>query len=52
MNRSMLFWLVYVVAVILLALVRYPFSKQSLGDAILFALIGLLGWSVYGPMVR
>lgn len=52
MPKGILFWVIFVVAVILYGFLNWPFSRTTWGGFIIFALIALLGWQVFGPVVQ
>jgi hypothetical protein len=59
MTKELLFWLIYIVCILATLLFSWPegpvtrLSLRPLGNnLILFVLIGILGWAVFGPIVR
>ena len=57
MPLGILFWVVYVIAVLFGAWSNYeagqPFPLKRYGAYfVLWLLVGVLGWSVFGPVVR
>jgi hypothetical protein len=49
MDKSLLFWLVYVIVTVFLG---WPLNRASGQWLIILLLIGILGWGVFGPVVR
>lgn len=56
MPLSILFWVVYLIAIIFSYWAYYvpgqPFSRPFGGVLAIWLLVGILGWSVFGPVVR
>lgn len=57
MPLGILFWVIYVVSVLLGVWANYvpgqPFGFRSFsGYLVLWVLVGMLGWHVFGPVVR
>lgn len=54
MSFSLLFWIIYIVAVLFGGYVGYaPANRWYLGPfGIVMILVGLLGWKVFGPAVH
>lgn len=52
MTRELLFWVVYLLWILLDVYFAWP-TPQAIGARVpLYVLIGLLGWTVFGAMVR
>jgi hypothetical protein len=56
MQLGLLFWVIYVVAVIFGVWSNYvpntPWFKAAGAYLVLWLLVGILGWEVFGPVVR
>jgi hypothetical protein len=59
MQRGLLFWIIWVICVLIWAGVNFGGMGAGFGAARLagggvieFVLFGLLGWAVFGPVVR
>jgi len=56
MNLSLLFWVIYIISLIFGVWTNWPpeaNKAKPLGlSLIIFILIGLLGWQVFGPAVH
>lgn len=53
MTISLLFWIIYLVALVFGFWPSQPFDRIRFGGSIvLFVLIGLLGWRVFGAAVK
>lgn len=52
MPLGLVFWVVYLVALVLSLVQSWPFSLGSAGTILFFVLIGILGWAQFGAMVR
>jgi hypothetical protein len=57
MPLSILFWVIYVVAILFSFWAYYtpgqPFQLRPFGSQlVLWILVGVLGWEVFGPVVR
>jgi hypothetical protein len=57
MTLGILFWMIYVIAVIIGVWVNYepaqPLWVRRAGTyLVLWILVGILGWEVFGPVVR
>ncbi len=52
MPKGMLFWVVYLIALILTIWLGWPWGLGGIPILILFVLIGLLGWGVFGKPVQ
>lgn len=56
MPLGILFWVVYVIAVLLGMWVNYeantPWFKKAGAYLVLWILVGMLGWAVFGPVVK
>ena len=56
MNISLLFWVLYILAIVLSAWSDWPASGNPWrplgGIALLFVLIGILGWAQFGAAVH
>ncbi len=48
----MLFWIVYLIALIIVLWLGWPWGVGNAWVFVLFVLIGLLGWGVYGKPVQ
>jgi len=57
MTRGMLFWVIFIIGTLFGLYVDYtpgqpyPF-KRGMWVVVIFILLGLLGWSVFGPAVK
>ncbi len=51
MPRSMLFWMMYILCLVLWLWLSWPIGWSNGGAIVFFILIGLLGWGVYGKIV-
>jgi hypothetical protein len=52
MDKSLFFWLVYIVCVVVSGLLGWPFTRSSGVWLVVLLLIGVLGWAVFGQPVR
>ncbi len=56
MPLSFVFWLIYLLALIFSIWGYYPFTPTNYrpfgGSILLFILVGLLGWKVFGFMIQ
>lgn len=56
MPLGILFWVVYVVAIVFGVWSNYeagqPWFKRAGAYMVLWLLVGVLGWEVFGPVVR
>lgn len=54
MTLSLLFWIIYIIALIFGLWVNYtPGQFKPLGShAVIMLLLGILGWAVYGPAIK
>ena len=56
MPLSILFWVIYLIAIVLAAWGYYepntPWTRRFGGVFILWILVGILGWEVFGAAVR
>jgi hypothetical protein len=56
MTISLLFWVIYLLCVVFSVVTNLPVSqansKPLIGSVIVFVLIGLLGWQVFGAAVH
>ncbi len=57
MPLGILFWVIYVVAIVFSVWGAYApndpaWFKRAGGGFILWVLVGILGWHVFGPVVR
>jgi hypothetical protein len=52
MDKSLLFWLVYVISVIVTVFLGWPLNRTSGQWLVILLLLGILGWGVFGPVVR
>ena len=58
MSISLLFWILYIVGLVFGLFINWPAAPGAIGfrgtgyTLLLFILIGLLGWHVFGPAIR
>jgi hypothetical protein len=56
MPLNILFWVIYLIALILSFFVYYapgtPWFRPFGGAFVLWILVGILGWRVFGPAIR
>lgn len=56
MSAGVWFWLIYVIAFLFCGMFYYPFAEDTRRHAgvslIVFVLIGLLGWGIFGPPIH
>jgi len=56
MTRGLLFWVIFIVAVIFAGAVAFGFGREygvgGFSGLVTMVLLLLLGWQVYGPPVR
>jgi len=56
MGAGQWFWIVYVICLLITGWSNYPFQpgayRPFMGSLVLYILIGLLGWGVFGPPIR
>jgi len=57
MSRELLFWVIYIISLLVGAWSNYEagqplWYRRAGGYLILWILVGLLGWSVYGAPVK
>ncbi len=52
MPIGILFWVIYVVAVIVYGILNWPLNRASGSGLVLFILIFLLGWRAFGFVVQ
>jgi hypothetical protein len=56
MGAGQWFWIVYVICLLVTGWSNYPFQpgayRPFVGSLVLYILIGLLGWGVFGPPIR
>lgn len=52
MTKAVAFWLIYVVFFILALWFSWPPNWGLAGTLVIFALIGLVGWAVFGAMIK
>ena len=52
MPKSLAFWIVFLIAVVFTSFLNWPFQRASWSWIVIFFLIGILGWSVYGPPIQ
>jgi hypothetical protein len=52
MNRSTLFWLVFILWAIFYVVTCWPVSRRDASNVLLGILLALLGWTVYGDIVK
>lgn len=56
MQAGVWFWIIYVIFVVLFYALQWPFKEDSHrtlgGSVIVFILIGLLGWGIFGPPIK
>ena len=56
MPLSILFWVIYIVALVFSIWASYDgqpnWPRRAGGSFVLWLLIGILGWSVFGPAVK
>jgi hypothetical protein len=51
-DKSQAFWLVYIVAILAIAFLEWPYARRSGGWIVFFVLTGILGWQVFGAAIR
>lgn len=51
MPISILFWVIYVVALIFSVGVNWPLNRSTASGLVLFVLLFLLGWRVFGFVI-
>lgn len=56
MSISLLFWVLYILSVVFSVISNWPVgqgnSKSLIGSVVIFVLIGLLGWQVFGAAIH
>ena len=52
MPINLLFWIIYIIAVIFCGWVNYPFERRSSAWLAIIVLIFLLGWRVFGFVIQ
>ena len=57
MSRGLLFWVIWVICVLVWAGVNFggfggAYGRMTGGGVIEFILFGLLGWQVFGPVIK
>lgn len=52
MPINYLFWIVWLVCLLLSIFLSWPISRGSAAIIMLFVLVAILGWSVFGPIFR
>lgn len=56
MPAGIWFWIIYVIAILFCGFLCWPFPAESRRfggvSLIIFVLIGLLGWGVFGPPIK
>ncbi len=52
MSKALFFWVIYIVAVIVVAIFNWPFTRASAPWLILMLLVGVIGWAVFGAPVH
>lgn len=52
MSKGFLFWVVYLIAIIVYGVLNWPVARRWGGDILIFILLGLLGWAVFGDMIK
>ena len=52
MSFALCFWICYLLALVLGLWSAWPVNKASGGTLLLFILLALLGWKVFGPPIH
>ncbi len=52
MTAGIWFWVLYVVSLIFTGYCWWPFNTDRGPSILLYVLLGLLGWGVFGPPIR
>ena len=56
MQLGLLFWVIYIVAIVFSLWASYDgqpnWPRRVGGHFVLWVLIGILGWKVFGPVIR
>ncbi len=51
MPISILFWVIYVVAILFYGVANWPLNRSTASSFVLFVLLFLLGWRVFGFVI-
>ncbi len=52
MPKGMVFWVVYLIALLVVVWLGWPWTVGSAWVFVVFILVGLLGWAVFGRPVQ
>jgi sugar phosphate permease len=52
MNAGNWFWIIFVISVVFSGVVLWPFERRSSAWLVVFILLALLGYHVFGPAVQ
>jgi hypothetical protein len=52
MSAAIWFWIIYVIALLFCGWVMWPVGMASGPVVVVFVLIGLLGWGVFGAPIK
>ena len=52
MPKAMAFWIVYLIALVFVVWAGWPWSWGGAPIIVLFILIGLLGWGIFGKPIQ
>ncbi len=52
MDIGLLFWIVYIIAVLVYGVLNWPFTRATGASLVIFILIFLLGWRAFGFVVH
>ncbi len=52
MPKSLAFWIVYLLAILLWGFFNWPLGMVAVPSLIIFFLIGIIGWAVFGPPIQ
>ncbi len=52
MPKGLAFWIIFLIAFVFSVWIGWPWTFGALPILVLFLLIGLLGWGVFGPPIQ